>query len=68
MAVLMLKRWSEPQGSTAACFRNLFRSGLRPNGTSNIAHHRLRRTQRSSPVPIAGRRRTTIHLSLEVDM
>src|ERR671913_11947 len=27
MAVLMLKRWAKPQGSTPACFRNLFRSG-----------------------------------------
>src|SRR5688572_31341170 len=27
MAVLMLKRSAKPQGSIAACFRNLFRSG-----------------------------------------
>ena len=42
----------KPQGAVASWLRNLFRPGLRPNGTSNNARHRETRPQRQRPAPL----------------
>src|SRR5678815_5497214 len=49
----LLRRWVKPHGPLAAWLRNLFRPGLCPNGTSDNARHRLRRSPPCNPSQVA---------------
>jgi hypothetical protein len=52
----------KPQGAVASWLRNLFRPGLRPNGTSNNARHRERDRSDSALHLSIAQLCSTIHL------